>query len=227
MAHRTLLIASIGVCALSFIVSGYSHPKKHGHGPCSNKLFTLTENGLTSTWYYDNQGRVRLIQRSDGRRIDYTYTPAVMPTTVTETISGPSRPTTTVVYNLNSQGLAISDSLGNVNEYANGYLVQQTVPSGHYIDQRVITGGNVTQESRVNDTTGATLITFTFAYNNLKSLDDGLYFLGKASKNWKQTQSVSDGMPQINFAYTLDSCRRVVTDTLTGGVNAVVTYTYY
>jgi hypothetical protein len=190
-------------------------------------VFTVTENDLTSTWVYEGpggQGRVSTILRSDGRRIEYAYTP----TTVTQTISGPSQPTSTVVYNLDGRGLAVSDSLGNTYRYdANGYQTEQKVPSGHYIDQRTIAGGNVTRESRASDTAGTTLMTFTFAYTKLKNLDDGAYFLGKANKNWKRTQTFTDGTRQINFDYEQDSCGRVVTHRLTGGVSGVITYTYY
>lgn len=182
-----------------------------------------TSNGTTTydtvIYTYDAMNRRRTVQVLGDTPSIYTYSPGLL------TITEGSRITT---YYLNSEGQAVSSSLGYTYVYdSNGYLIGEFNPASNYYIYSVISNGNRVSEKTIQngDTTN---YVFTFLpAKNYRSF--GQSFTGKANVNLANTEVVYSPTDTTTFtySYTFDSEGRVHTATTTtsSSVN-IQTYTY-
>jgi len=213
---------SILVIASALLLSGVAGCASCCHDnpsiACRDKVKTVTTSGITATYTYDTTGRLVLIARSDGSSTSYTYATG----SVTETNTPAGGAASSIVFALNADGLAISDSRGTTYQYdSNGYTIKTVYSS--FTDSRTIVNGNIVVETR----DGSSPVTYNVSYTPLRDCQDyGLSFLGKQSRNLRQTQFATDGTPPINYIYEFAN-GKLVTRTATGGASLVSTFTYY
>lgn len=180
---------------------------------------------LSETYSYDAQGRVTLIDYSNGIREEYTYAANQVTVTISDTSSTPLFVTN---YSLDSKGLAESSSDGRTFEYnAEGYLVKENLGVDSFVYYNYI-NGNLAARTRLGP--GGIILDYsfrTYTADNLELRDYGLAFRGKSNRNLVQTMQFSGF---IDFhTYEFDTKGRVSKETVTTNVNQVIEnlYTYY
>ncbi len=186
---------------------------------------SVTANGTTTTstitYTYDSQNR--LIERqvtgtSNVAPITYSYSSGQVTATQGATVT---------IFQLNSQGLAISDNQGDVASYDNnGYQTAFTNTGQGTSTVNTISNGNI-----VSSTQTTNGVTNTYTYTFLSQTDyrsNGVTFLGKSNVNVVNTETISSPAASVyTFSYTYDSKGRVQTQTIvSNGFNQVDTYTY-
>lgn len=192
-----------------------------GNSPCGNQLDTVTttHQGGTATsvsYKVDGQGRIKTLTTPTATTT-YTYSGS---TKVTQTPSTG----TAIVYTLDSNGNAISDSRNVTYTYTGNQLTLISYPAGSVGSNPAFTvqntydgSGNISVQKR----TGWNDITFTFEYTTIPYYDDGIHFMGAKLVNWPATMTESDGT-FIKYDYVTDSCGRVQQRTATTSVNGSV-----
>lgn len=238
MFNRVSLLGLLFLCLVFFygckkeaVTTTNTNTAKYGF------VKTYADGSATITFSYDNQGRLDSIVDNDLSGIITTYTLTYNSGSVVLTGGG-----STVIYSLNSQGLATSDNAGNVYTYDNnGYLISTVKGTGSR--QYTIANGNVTSIVLTNidgfskDTTVNTFGTQT-DYRNY-----GLSFLGKngtfqtlifpylsysIKSNLLVTQTVENRNNFYGWTYTFDSLGRVTSELeeQSGSNNGSNLYTY-
>ena len=155
----------------------------------SHKVKTAKCNGDIFSFTYDTLGRVISIV---GPYSTTTYTyhqSSVTALKVTPFL------TDSIVYTLNSQGLAMSDNIGNTYTYdADGYHVSTIYSGGQSYDSLYILNGDLIDSVHVNTATN-TRIEFGATYTTQKETRDfGMAFLGKTN-----THLINIGPPNISW----------------------------
>jgi hypothetical protein len=177
----------------------------------------------STSYSYDGQGRVTLIQEYN-QTTSYSYSG----NTVQEIKSIFSMGVNdTVVYTLNSSGLATSGS-GSTTQIVcsyntDGYLVEQIncniYMGSSYCDtvRNVIQNGNITSTIKSYGTSVFTMGSET------DNRDFGLSIFGKTNKNVIQTETYS-GTGNYVYTYERDSSHRIIKQIIVA--DDITTYTY-
>jgi len=239
MLHRV----SLAVLLISFLLFFNACKKEQSSTNTNNNntakygfVKTYADGSGTITFSYDSQGRLDSVVDNDFSGIT-TYTLTYNSGSVVLTGGG-----STVIYTLNSQGLATSDNAGNVYSYDNnGYLISTVKGTGSR--KYNISNGNVSSiiltniDGFSNDTTVNTFGTQT-DYRNY-----GISFLGKngtfetllypyfsysIKSNLLVTQTVENRYTTYGWTYTFDSLGRVTSELeeQSGANNGSNLYTY-
>jgi hypothetical protein len=144
---------------------------------------------LSETYSYDAQGRITLIEYSNGNREEYAY--AANQVTISYGDTSPNPPYV-VTYSLNSKGLAESSSDGRTFEYnAEGYLVKENLGVDSFVYYNYI-NGNLAARTRLGP--GGIILDYsfrTYIADKLELRDYGLAFRGKSNRNLVQTMQFS------------------------------------
>ena len=185
------------------------------------KIKTATSGFGTSTYTYDNQGRVILAQHANGSKDVYIHG--------TDTFwhqifsAGATTPSSNSAFDLNSQGYY---SFGGKRTYnSQGYLLQvDWYPD--FVVTYSYSGGNLIQET-TNDHGTISLVTYTYDSNFYESRDWGLPYFGKGSKNLVSEET--RGTNHYVYTYEFDSQGRVSkqTQVVNNAAPDIGTYTYY
>jgi hypothetical protein len=197
---------------------------------------TTSVNPFYDSLAYDNSGR-QVTRTGDRRRYDFIYSADSVLKNYFEFSSGSSG---TISYVLNSEGLAVSaidrNDGGIIVHYtysydAQGYLIKETSfdEGGFFTDTTINTWleGNLLSSfhSRYNQNPGLLLsenTTYTYYADKANSIGDenqGIFFLGKSSKNLLKASNSGSG--EFIYTYTYDASGRVASE---GGY---LYYTYY
>lgn len=177
---------------------------------------------LSETYSYDAQGRVTLVEYSNGNREDYSYAANQVTISYSDTSLNPPY---VITVNLNSRGLAESCSDGRTFEYnAEGYLVKENLGVDSFVYYNYI-NGNLVARTRVGP--GGIIIDYsfrTFTTDKQEFRDYGVAFWGKRNKNLVQSMQFN---AFIDFhTYEFDSKGRVSKEIVTTNVNQIIEHLY-
>lgn len=192
------------------------------NGTVRTVVEAYTANGqttnTTTNYTYDNQGRQVLAAPTVGNSTVTVYGSG----SVTQTTG-----TTVVTYQLNAQGLAISDNTGATYTYDNnGFLLSET--SGPNNSQsNTISNGDISNSTIVVNGVTTNL---TYSYTtNTDYKNTGISFLGKNSTHLISSVLYSQGSATVTytFTYAFDNQGRVLQMTITGNnTTDQFSYTY-
>jgi YD repeat-containing protein len=218
---HSFLIAG-AVSALIFSSGCKKAASIDGHVLTRTQATTPTGGATTTTtinYTYDSQGRQTSASPSSGNPTQTSYGSG----SVTQ-ITG----STTVIYQLNSAGLATSDNNGTAYTYDNnGYLTNETQGQANSINN-TITSGNLISE--VVTAAGSNTATYTYVYGTTQDYRNfGLSFLGKRNVDLPTSESGAAGTLSAQWVYTYvyDSKGRVTQETVVGnGETNIYTFTY-
>ncbi len=193
-----------------------------------SSIITDNSNGSSITEYktyqYDAQGRVTYAN-GEIYEENYSYSGNSVVRIKLPHILGYSYDTTT--FNLNTQGLAVSDSKGGIYTYdGNGYLLRAINydPALGQMDTTVyvMSNSNIISSNVLNISN--TLITYSFSQQK-DNRDFGLKFLGKHNTNL--ISSSTQGNINNNYTYQTDAQGRVTTELQTMPSGTITTsYNY-
>lgn len=211
----TMLALAVSV----FFISGCKKSSSP-NGLIASYTQVLSVNGATTTtvftFSYDGQNRLTELQETGQQPITFTYG--------TGQVTQAQANSNTIIYTLNSQGLAVSDNVGDSYVYTNGYLTTKTSTVGGVTSTYTYTVSNGNVVSEVAGTNN-------YAWTFLSTADyrsTGTGFLGKSNVNLINTETVSNpNTSTYTFTYTFDSKGRVQTQQIVSGANSETdTYTY-
>lgn len=225
-AHNLLLI----VCTLLILLPGCKKDRTNATTTARVKTSKTTAySGVysndTSSYFYDEQGRL-IVHQSRTDVTTYQYDGHQV--TQTHNFSAP------VIYQLDDQGLAVSDDHGNTFTYnASGRLVLKRNKFGDTVLANVISNGDVTSTFA-----SGPINRDTFSYATTAEMRDfGTSFLGKGAPHLLQEERTSAPPGSyvsyrfiLAHAYEFDAAGRVtketVTETITNQVWAVMLFEY-
>jgi len=174
----------------------------------------------TIAYSYNSQGWLTIVRQGNGSAVaTWSYTP-----NTATFIQG----TDTAVYQLNNQGLAISDNTGYVYTFDNnGYCTSAINATSGVTTIYTVSGGNIlTQQTTVAGSTSTYVCTFLSTPDNRNY---GEPYFGKRDVNLVNTETVTTAgtSTTYNFTYTFDSQGRVQSSTTTNGSSSeTISYSY-
>jgi YD repeat-containing protein len=226
---------SFKICALFLLIGLITGCAKKADDVAVHRVLTITieeaADTRTATFAYNSAGQcTEAILFTPGRRITYSYSTSQV--VAFNYDQSPATPSDTVIYQLNSEGLATSDNLGNTFTYnSDGQLISTTNTSG-YSSTNTWSNGNMVAST---DNTGGATTTYNWTYYTDKpdTRSIGMEWQGKRSRNLLSGYTLSSTAPGSTtsthtFVYEFDSEGRVskMTDTDGNGWNIVYRYTY-
>lgn len=198
--------------------------------PFSGPLIkTKTVNGNTSTYTYDNIGRVLTQVNATGTNtFEYSQQSVVVKTYQGSNTTG--TPNAQVTYYLNAQGLV--DNTDNVVYFtydADRHMLTENNTSVQLTVTNTYSNGN-----KITEVIG-TGTTYTYQYdtslpNTAGRENNGMGWMGKLSANLPTSMeaNINGDIRNTTYTYEFDNQNRVTRVTPTGNfTNSVIEYTYY
>lgn len=229
---KPTIFAATVFCLALFTVTSCS--KKNDSISIYKVATIITEevgNTDTASFMYNSAGQcIEANVFTPGRRVAYNYSATQVSALRYDSFS--TTPNSSIIYQLNSQGLAASDDKGNTYTYnADGQLLTTTNTNG-YISTNVWSGGNMV---RTTDIAGGDTSTYNWTYYTDKpeTRSFGMEWQGKRSKNLLSGYTLVSTSPGSvasthTFTYESGSDGRVnkMTDTDGNAWNIVYWYSY-
>lgn len=199
----------------------FSACKKDEDNEVSKMIKTVTEEGITTTYTYDDQNRLVKAVSTNGEVSDVTYS-----TNLVTVVSDGE----TTYYNLNSAGQAISTSSGNGTTYY-AYNSDGTMRFEAFeMDTTYYTWANGNITSTLSNNLTTTYTYYTDQENTLSNTNVGLPYLDATSKDLLKSTTCVGCFYTTDVTYDFDSENRVTKRTETSTPGPIVneaTYTYY
>ena len=202
-------------------------------------------NNTTRDYEYDEKGRLKRLQISDGQRFEYTYASGKV---TANRYNGSNTPEYTEVWELDANGLGIKNNI--IFPASSSYFTytydasRQVISNSQYIGGVVRTykhfrNSGLLDSTQVWKDNKITQRIFYLYYNNITyTYSDehrGMFFLGKQSthaikKNIYQNYNDDGSLGSsavYNYTYETDSQGRISKQTVTGSSSYTLSITYY
>ncbi len=228
-------LLTVKAFALLLVATSIAGCTKKKDDTTMHRVLTLTTEEATdtstATFAYNSAGQcTEAVVFTPGRRITYSYSAAQV--VALRYNQSSSTPSDSIIYQLNSNGLAASDSKGNTNTYNTDGQLVTTVNTNGSVSDNVWSGGNMVRTTNISagDTT---TYNWTYYSDKPETRSYGLEWQGKRCQNLVSGYTLSSTSPGSStsihtFVYEFDSQSRVskMTDTDGNGWNIVYRYTY-
>lgn len=209
----------------------------NGRGKVKTSIYCTTANCDTTTYTYDDQGRIHSTQSDQLAPVYYTY--------FKDSVCTNDDYHST--YALNSGGLATYRDLHynylreSYTYDADGFKIHEDGPTGDKFSFLIVNGDILANSYYVPiqySGGGADDTTFHTYYTDLEMRDYGMSFLGKTNIHLVKTDTISwhhtdrygtrtDGIFYRQHFYSFDAQHRVIEEHITGADSSISYFTYY